>query len=319
MWATGYARTAVEQDPDPPPADASVRPRHGARPRGHGQRHLPARGRRAALVGRPEPRRAGNRGRLARAGGEPAARIETSAKARRSRRSSSPTGRRSTRRRRRSRRFSGPVRCGTSSRDTGCGRARRSAGFAASGACSRRLCWSTTGARCSSSAARSRPARRRCTGSRVSSCSSLRRCCCSRSSAATAWRRPRCGRSRRCDDEPRPSARRRRGALPVPPARDEIAALAVTLNEMLARLEAAFEHERRFVADASHELRTPLALLRGELELALRRPRSREELEDAVRIGRRGDRAAVASRRGPVADRPRGPRCRCRSGMKQSR
>ena len=43
-----------------------------------------------------------------------------------------------------------------------------------------------------------------------------------------------------------------------------------TLNEMLARLEAAFEHERRFVADASHELRTPLALLRTELELALR-------------------------------------------------
>ena len=40
---------------------------------------------------------------------------------------------------------------------------------------------------------------------------------------------------------------------------------------MLARLEAAFEHERRFVADASHELRTPLALLKMELEMALRR------------------------------------------------
>jgi two-component system, OmpR family, sensor kinase len=71
--------------------------------------------------------------------------------------------------------------------------------------------------------------------------------------------------------------------LPVPPARDEIAALAVTLNEMLARLEAALEHERRFVADASHELRTPLALLRTELELALRRPRSKDELEAAMR------------------------------------
>ena len=71
--------------------------------------------------------------------------------------------------------------------------------------------------------------------------------------------------------------------LPVPPARDEISRLAETLNEMLARLEAAFEHERRFVADASHELRTPLALLRTELELALRRPRTREELEDALR------------------------------------
>jgi signal transduction histidine kinase len=72
-------------------------------------------------------------------------------------------------------------------------------------------------------------------------------------------------------------------ALPVPPAGDEVSRLAVTLNEMLARLQAAFEHERRFLADASHELRTPLALLRTELDLALRRPRSREELESALR------------------------------------
>jgi two-component system OmpR family sensor kinase len=71
--------------------------------------------------------------------------------------------------------------------------------------------------------------------------------------------------------------------LPVPPGRDEISKLAETLNDMLQRLEAAFEHERRFVADASHELRTPLALLRTELELALRRPRSHGELEQAVR------------------------------------
>jgi two-component system OmpR family sensor kinase len=71
--------------------------------------------------------------------------------------------------------------------------------------------------------------------------------------------------------------------LPVPPSGDEIARLAETLNDMLARLHAAFEHERRFVADASHELRTPLALLRTELDLALRRPRSREELESALR------------------------------------
>jgi signal transduction histidine kinase len=71
--------------------------------------------------------------------------------------------------------------------------------------------------------------------------------------------------------------------LPVPRARDEISRLAVTLNDMLARLHAAFEHERRFVADASHELRTPLALLRTELELALRRPRSPQELEAAIR------------------------------------
>ena len=71
--------------------------------------------------------------------------------------------------------------------------------------------------------------------------------------------------------------------LPVPAARDELARLAATLNDMLDRLDAAFEHERRFVADASHELRTPLAMLRTELELALRRPRSRGELESALR------------------------------------
>ena len=71
--------------------------------------------------------------------------------------------------------------------------------------------------------------------------------------------------------------------LPVPPAGDEVSRLAETLNDMLARLQAAVEHERRFVADASHELRTPLALLRTELDLALRRPRSHEELESALR------------------------------------
>ena len=70
--------------------------------------------------------------------------------------------------------------------------------------------------------------------------------------------------------------------LPVPRSRDEIARLAETLNQMLGRLEASIEHERRFVADASHELRTPLALLRTELELALRRPRTHAELEAAL-------------------------------------
>jgi heavy metal sensor kinase len=70
--------------------------------------------------------------------------------------------------------------------------------------------------------------------------------------------------------------------LPVPAADDEIARLARTLNEMLARLEAGLERERRFVADASHELRTPLSLLKAELELALRRPRSPDELLAAL-------------------------------------
>jgi heavy metal sensor kinase len=70
--------------------------------------------------------------------------------------------------------------------------------------------------------------------------------------------------------------------LPVPETDDEIARLARTLNEMLARIEAGIERERRFVAEASHELRTPLALLKTELELALRHPRSHDELHAAI-------------------------------------
>ncbi|HEX6653954.1 MAG TPA: ATP-binding protein [Thermoleophilaceae bacterium] len=70
--------------------------------------------------------------------------------------------------------------------------------------------------------------------------------------------------------------------LPVPEGRDELAQLGGTLNEMLDRLERSAERERGFVASASHELRTPLALLRAELELALREGRSPEELREAV-------------------------------------
>jgi two-component system OmpR family sensor kinase len=58
--------------------------------------------------------------------------------------------------------------------------------------------------------------------------------------------------------------------LPLPEARDEIRRLGETLNEMLGRLEASIERERRFVADAGHELRTPVAVAKTELEAALR-------------------------------------------------
>jgi two-component system, OmpR family, sensor kinase len=70
--------------------------------------------------------------------------------------------------------------------------------------------------------------------------------------------------------------------LPVPEGGDELAQLGGTLNEMLDRLERSAARERGFVASASHELRTPLALLRAELELALREGRSAEELREAV-------------------------------------
>jgi len=71
--------------------------------------------------------------------------------------------------------------------------------------------------------------------------------------------------------------------LPVPDTGDEVARLGQTLNEMLERLGDALERERRFVGDASHELRTPLANLEAEIELALRRSRSGEELLAALR------------------------------------
>lgn len=55
---------------------------------------------------------------------------------------------------------------------------------------------------------------------------------------------------------------------------DEVGRLARTFDQMVARLQAAFERERRFTADAAHELRTPLSILKGKLEVTLSRSRS---------------------------------------------
>jgi heavy metal sensor kinase len=56
----------------------------------------------------------------------------------------------------------------------------------------------------------------------------------------------------------------------VPRTADEVHDLAVTINRMLERLERGVKDQRRFIDDASHELRTPLAVMRAELEVALR-------------------------------------------------
>ena len=70
--------------------------------------------------------------------------------------------------------------------------------------------------------------------------------------------------------------------LPVPATSDEIEALGHTFNELLDRLDAALARERRLLSDASHELRTPLAVLRTEVQLALRGQRDARELREAL-------------------------------------
>jgi signal transduction histidine kinase len=99
---------------------------------------------------------------------------------------------------------------------------------------------------------------------------------------------------------------------------DELKRLADTIDDLLARLEAAFEAQRRFVANASHELRTPLAMMRASLDVATGKPgpipvqvtalgdKLREGLDQADRLledflalsraqhGELGDHAAVS-------------------------
>lgn len=64
---------------------------------------------------------------------------------------------------------------------------------------------------------------------------------------------------------------------------DELDRLAKTFNEMLSRLDAAFSQIRRFSADASHELQTPITILKGELEVTLRSPRTPEEYQATLK------------------------------------
>jgi signal transduction histidine kinase len=100
----------------------------------------------------------------------------------------------------------------------------------------------------------------------------------------------------------RPIAALRRGAqlvtatgrareLPVPEARDEVRTLAITLNDMLTRLEDAQRRQRNLVSDTAHELRSPIASIRAQLEVALDHPdqqdwnqTGRDVLADTLRL-----------------------------------
>jgi signal transduction histidine kinase len=79
-------------------------------------------------------------------------------------------------------------------------------------------------------------------------------------------------------------ARNAGAGLEVPNSHDEIARLGHTFNRLLHRLHAALAREQALVADAGHELRTPLTVLMGELELARRPGRSREDLLGTVEV-----------------------------------
>ena len=79
--------------------------------------------------------------------------------------------------------------------------------------------------------------------------------------------------------------------LPVANERDELGELAVVFNELLDRLERAFgqleranSQMRQFIADASHELRSPLAAVRGEVQVALKRPRDEAEYRESLDV-----------------------------------
>jgi signal transduction histidine kinase len=71
--------------------------------------------------------------------------------------------------------------------------------------------------------------------------------------------------------------------LAIPPRDDELGRLVATFDRMLDRLQAAFVRQRRFTSDASHELRAPLSVIRAEADLMLRKPRTPEEYERALR------------------------------------
>ena len=73
--------------------------------------------------------------------------------------------------------------------------------------------------------------------------------------------------------------------LPVANQRDELGQLAVTFNELLARLNSAFGQQRQFMADASHELRTPLSVIRTTTGVTIQQPhRDEDEYRDAIQL-----------------------------------
>ncbi|MBV5303947.1 MAG: HAMP domain-containing protein [Chlorobium sp.] len=72
--------------------------------------------------------------------------------------------------------------------------------------------------------------------------------------------------------------------IPLPFHHDELYRLAATINALFDRMQDAFQREKHFTADASHELKTPLAVVKGTLEVLIRKPREREHYETRIQF-----------------------------------
>jgi len=70
--------------------------------------------------------------------------------------------------------------------------------------------------------------------------------------------------------------------IPLPSNKDELFVLSQTINNLLDRIENAVDREKQFTSDASHELRTPLAVIKGTLEVLIRKPRDQKEYEEKI-------------------------------------
>ena len=70
--------------------------------------------------------------------------------------------------------------------------------------------------------------------------------------------------------------------IPLPQNKDELFVLSQTINNLLDRIETAIEREKQFTSDASHELRTPLTVIKGTLEVLIRKPRNPAEYEEKI-------------------------------------
>lgn len=72
--------------------------------------------------------------------------------------------------------------------------------------------------------------------------------------------------------------------IPLPQNKDELYVLSENINNLLSRIENAIDREKQFTSDASHELRTPLAVIKGTMEVLIRKPRNQQEYKEKIQF-----------------------------------